>query len=156
MNTSKQSKNNSALIAKAGEYFVCSELLFRGFNASIMSVDTGIDIIILKENQLIEIQVKTAKLNKKRNDYSYNIKKDSFHRNKNSNPFYIFVLRSEKENNVLILPFKEIKDKLKSNLIFENKNDIYRVSIKFRKNKFYLKSIKSEHEIFLNNWSLIK
>src|SRR3989344_6797421 len=40
---------------KGGEHLVCSELLFRGFNASIMSVDVGIYIVAVKENQLFGI-----------------------------------------------------------------------------------------------------
>src|ERR1700728_2103173 len=54
---------DSSFTGKAGEYLVCSELLFREFNASIMSVDIGMDIAATKENKLFSIQVKTANLN---------------------------------------------------------------------------------------------
>lgn len=43
---------------KAGEHLVCSELLFRGFNASIMSVDVGIDIAAVKENKFSVFRLK--------------------------------------------------------------------------------------------------
>src|SRR3989344_4130368 len=50
-------------IGKGGEHLVCSELLFRGFNASIMSVDVGVDISAIKDNKFFGIQVKTARKN---------------------------------------------------------------------------------------------
>ena len=53
----------SGFTGKAGEHLVCSELFFRGFNASIMSVDVGMDIVAVKENQLFGIQVKISNLN---------------------------------------------------------------------------------------------
>src|SRR3990167_243354 len=83
---------------KGGEYLVCSELLFRGFNASIMSVDVGIDIVAVKENQLFGIQVKTSNLNSF-DTYVFDIRKVSFERHSNGNIYYIFVLHGEKKNN---------------------------------------------------------
>ena len=37
---------------------VCSELLFRGFNASIMSVDVGVDISAIKDNKFLVFRLK--------------------------------------------------------------------------------------------------
>ena len=37
----EKEKVSSSYIGKGGEHLVCAELLFRGFNASIMSVDVG-------------------------------------------------------------------------------------------------------------------
>ncbi|MDA8969132.1 hypothetical protein N9F48_03585, partial [Akkermansiaceae bacterium] len=45
---------------KGGEYAVMSELLFRGFNSSVMTVDDGIDLIAEKKNSYFHIQVKTT------------------------------------------------------------------------------------------------
>lgn len=50
-------------VGKAGEHFVVSELLFRGYNASIMNVDEGLDIVATKEGKLYNIQVKTSNKN---------------------------------------------------------------------------------------------
>ena len=76
---------------KAGEHLVCSELLFRGFNASIMSVDVGMVIVAVKENQLFGIQVKTSNLNSF-NTYVFDIRKVSFERHSNGNVFYIIIV----------------------------------------------------------------
>lgn len=95
---------------KGGEHLVCSELLFRGFNASIMSVDVGIDIVAVKENQLFGIQVKTSNLNRF-DTYVFDIRKVSFERHSNGNVYYIFVLHGEKKNNFLIYLFMKLKRK---------------------------------------------
>ena len=109
---------SSGYIGKAGEHLVCSELLFRGFNASIMSVDTGVDIVATKENRLYGIQVKTARLNKFKY-YNFDIRKVSFERNNAGTIYYIFVLYSEKKTNYLILPFFEIEKLVHEKAILE-------------------------------------
>jgi hypothetical protein len=64
-------------VGSAGEHSVLSELLFRGYNASIMSVDEGLDIVATKNNKLFNIQVKTSNENKF-NKYVYDIRKIFF------------------------------------------------------------------------------
>lgn len=141
---------------KGGEHLVCSELLFRGFNASIMSVDVGMDIVAVKKNRLYGVQVKTSNLNKF-NMYAFDIRKVSFERHSNGNVFYIFVLRGEQENHFLILPFHEIEKKVHEKAILEIVNGKrYRVTIKFRDNKIFLGNKEHEMGYFLDNWDVIK
>lgn len=141
---------------KAGEHLVCSELLFRGFNASIMSVDEGLDIVAVKENQLIGIQVKTSNLNSF-GTYVFDIRKVSFERHSNSNIYYIFVLHGEHKNNFLILPFHEVEKKVHEKAILEvGHGKRYRVNIKFREGRIYLGNKDHEMGYFLDNWNLIK
>lgn len=141
---------------KGGEHLVCSELLFRGFNASIMSVDVGMDIVAVKENQLFGIQVKTSNLNSFAT-YVFDIRKVSFERHNNGNIYYIFVLHSEKKNNFLILPFHEVEKKVHDRAILEvGHGKRYRVNIKFRDEKVYLGNMDHEMGYFLDNWNLIK
>lgn len=146
----------SGFTGKGGEHLVCSELLFRGFNASIMSVDVGMDIVAVKENQLFGIQVKTSNLNRF-DTYVFDIRKVSFERHSNSNVFYIFVLHGEKKNHFLILPFHEIERKVHEKAILEvGHGKRYRVNIKFRDEKIYLGNKNHEMGYFLDNWDLIK
>ena len=141
---------------KAGEHLVCSELLFRGFNASIMSVDVGMDIVAVKENQLFGIQVKTSNLNSF-DTYVFGIRKVSFERHSNGNIYYIFVLHGEKKNNFLILPFHEVEKKVHEKAILEvGHGKRYRVNIKFRDEKVYLGTLNNAMDYYLNNWSLVK
>lgn len=147
---------DSSYIGKAGEYLVCSELLFRGFNASIMSVDTGIDIVATKENRLYGVQVKTARLNKF-NTYVFDVRKVSFERHNSGSIFYIFVLYSEKRTNYLILPYFEVEKKVHEKAILEVSHGLrYRINIKLRNNSVYLGTLDNEMNYFLNNWSSLK
>lgn len=145
----------SSFTGKAGEHLVCSELLFRGYNASIMSVDVGMDIAATKDNKLFSIQVKTANLNKY-NTYNFDVRKVSFERQQSGNVFYIFILKG-KTNQFLILPYYEMERKVHEKAILEiNKNKNYRVNISVRDKKIYLGSREHEMSYFLDNWAIIK
>lgn len=141
---------------KAGEHLVCAELLFRGFNASIMSVDVGMDIIATRDNQLFSIQVKTANINRF-DMYVFDVRKVSFERHNSGNIYYIFVLHGENEDNFLILPFTEMEKKVHEKAILEvGHGKRYRVNIKFRDSTVYLGTKAHDMNYYLNNWSLIK
>ncbi len=141
---------------KGGEHLVCSELLFRGFNASIMSVDVGMDIIATKDNQLFSIQVKTANLNRF-DQYLFDVRKVSFERHNSGNIYYVFVLHGEKGNNFLIVPLLEMEKKVHERAILEvGHGKRYRVNIKFRGDSIYLGTKAHDMAYYLNNWSLIK
>ena len=80
-------------IGKAGEHSVMAELLYRGFNTSLMAVDEGVDIVAYRNNEYFHIQVKTSSqsVNGK---YSFFIKKSAFDANNGGKVFYILVMRS--------------------------------------------------------------
>ena len=139
---------------KGGEHLVTSELLFRGYNASIMSVDVGVDISAIKDNKFFGIQVKTSNSNKF-DAYNFHIRKVSFDRHNQGNIFYIFVLKGV-ENKFLILSSSDVERKIKEGAIYAVNNQTgYALLIKIRDNKIFLGS---QHDMgyFLNNWNLIK
>lgn len=149
-------KIDGGYTGKAGEHLICSELLFRGFNASIMSVDVGMDIIATKDNQLFSIQVKTANINRF-DTYVFDVRKVSFERHNSGNIYYVFVLHSEKQDNFLILPLLEMEKKVHEKAILEiGHGKRYRVNIKFRNKTVYLGSKTHDMNYYLNNWQLIK
>ena len=76
---------------KGGEFAVVSELLFRGYNASIMSVDEGIDITASKGDKFFFIQVKTSFF--KDDKISVFIKPNNFINSSTANIFYVIVFR---------------------------------------------------------------
>lgn len=146
----------SGFVGKGGEHLVCSELLFRGFNASIMSVDVGVDIVATKENSLYGVQVKTSNLNKY-NTYVFDVRKVSFERHNFGNIFYIFVLKESKNTNFLILPYSEMEKKVYEKAIKEvGHGKRYRVNIKIRDENVYLGTLDHEMNYYLNNWEVIK
>lgn len=76
---------------KGGEFAVVSELLFRGYNASIMSADEGVDITASKGDKFFFIQVKTSFF--KENKLSVFIKPNNFINSSTANIFYVIVFR---------------------------------------------------------------
>ena len=147
---------DGSYIGKGGEYLVCSELLFRGFSASIMSVDTGMDIVATKDNRLYGVQVKTSRLNKF-NTYVFDVRKVSFERYGFGSTFYIFVLYDEKKPNYLILPYFEMEKKVHEKAILEVGNgERYRINIKLRGPDVFIGNKDNQVNYFLNKWSIIK
>jgi hypothetical protein len=143
-------------IGKGGEHLVCSEMLFRGFNASIMSVDVGVDLSAIKDNKFFGIQVKTSRKNNFET-YNFHIRRSSFEKHNQGNIFYILVLRNGELNKYLVLPSSEVEKKIKEGAIFAVNNKTgYALSVKFRDNKIYLGNRDHDMGYFLDNWGLIK
>ena len=141
-------------IGKAGEHLVVSELLFKGFNANIMSVDEGIDIVATRNDKLYNIQVKTA--NEKYGKYVSDMNINSYQKHNSSNTFYIFVLRGE-ETNFLILPYVEVQKNIdQKNILVVDHGKRYRANITLRDKKIFLGNLKNDTTYFNNNWNLIK
>lgn len=141
---------------KAWEHLVCSELLFRWFNASIMSVDVWMDIVATKWNSLISVQFKTSNLNKF-DTYVFDVRKVSFDKHNTNNVFYVFVLHWKNNTDFLILPFFEMEKKIKERALLPILNNTrYRVNIKKRDWNIYLWTKSYEVNYYLNNWSIIK
>jgi len=145
-------KNSNLFIGKAGEYIVAGELLFRGFNATILPVDVGIDIMAEKKNKIFNIQVKTS--NSKNSRYNFNIRVSSFEKTYSNYTFYVFVLRENKKYNFIILPYKKISKWIKNKLIKKTTDrKYYLVPIVERGQKYYLRN--EEISLYLNKWKLM-
>ncbi len=96
-------ETDKAFTGKAGEFAVMSELLFWGYNASVMTVDNGIDVVASKGSKYFHIQVKTA-AEQDGGRFSFTIKNSSFQQHHSSSMFYIFVLRRKLTNEYVIIP----------------------------------------------------
>lgn len=77
----------------AGEMAVCSELLFREYNVSRMSVDDGIDIVAMKNNKTYYIQVKTVQV--KSESFSVQIRTKSYEKYNSNDCYYVIVARGQ-------------------------------------------------------------
>lgn len=149
-------KLESGYTGKGGEHLVCSKLLFLGFNASIMSVDVGLDIVATKKAKFYGIQVKTSNLNKV-NTYPFTIRKASFDRYNESNVFYVFVLHGDSSDNYMILPAHVVEKLVTEKYIFTMKDKSrYAVAIKFNEEKPYIGKKENDMSYYLNKWDLIK
>lgn len=144
-------------IGKAGEHAVLSELLFRGYNSALMSVDTGIDILATKENETFSIQVKTRNVSKTQNAFFFNIRIASFERHSAGRTFYIFVLRENHKLDYLIVPLHEIEKAIEQEFVqIVGKGKLYRITIRRRQGKIYLGRKENEVSYYLNRWDVIK
>lgn len=150
-------KSKSEYTGKGGEYLVCSELLFREYNASIMSVDTGVDIVATKDNKLFGIQVKTATLSKN-NTYIFDIRKTSFQNAAAGNIFYVFVIhdRQKISSTFIVLPYHHVNQYISENAISTIINgERYRLTVKVHDGKFYTVSKNKDLSYFVNNWNIV-
>ena len=85
--------DDSSSIGKAGEFSVLAECIAAGYNASLMAVDKGIDIVASKDNVFYYIQVKTSYLDETER-FSVHIPTANFNRVQGfGNVVYIAVLR---------------------------------------------------------------
>lgn len=150
-------KIGSGFIGKAGEHYVTSELLFRGYNASIMSVDVGMDIIATKNNKLFSLQVKTSNLHKT-NCYIFDMRKVSLERDYAGNVFYVFVmLHPDGNKSALILDSNRIDEFIHTNAIKDIKtHDRFRVTLKIRNENIFIGTLDNPIDYYWNNWSIIK
>lgn len=157
LNSEEEVEVEGGYIGKAGEHAVLSELLFRGFNASLMEVDTGVDILATKENEVFNLQVKTRNVSKRHDAYFFNIRIASFERHNSGRTFYIFLLRNKGKLDYLILPLVEIEKNIDQDFIkVVGNGKIYRVTIKERDGKICLGRNENDVTYYLNQWEVIK
>lgn len=128
-------------IGKATEYLVVSELLFRRYNAQLISVDEGTDVIAVKDARMYFFQVKHASYNKQFNLERVKLTSSSFNNNLYANVFYFFVLSNINKRDTLILPAHLLNR-------FVNKQGSSMTILIIHKNKdIYLNEVKSENKI---------
>ncbi|MDR2439557.1 MAG: hypothetical protein LBE12_09355 [Planctomycetaceae bacterium] len=130
--------NNKLYFGKAGEFAVISELLFNGYNASIMSVDEGIDITASKNNKFFFIQVKSTQFIN--DSVSLSIKHNKFINNSSAEIYFIIVFRyaykSVNTNRYIV-----IQNKLLDNYIFTgavSKKDDGTINVKIKQKDGHL------------------
>lgn len=118
---------------KAGEHAVLSELLFYGYNASIMTVDDGIDIVASKDNNYFHIQVKTSSANVSNDKFSFSIKQERFIQKFSGSTFYVFVMRrtdnSRYFNDFIVLSSSEVKSLMDRGVIQNSTNLSFRIQV---------------------------
>jgi hypothetical protein len=140
---------NKNYFGKAGEYGVLSELLFQEFNASIMTVDEGLDVVASKANKYFYIQVKTSSNNQ------FSISMRNFQKYDNNQVFYVFVLRiahnSHWISEYLVLPCAIINQFVTRGVVGTNLS----FSIKMQRGKYTLNA-KEDVSWHINNFDSIR
>lgn len=148
---SSESKKTQ-FIGKGGEYLVAGRLILHGFNASLLGVDEGLDIVAIKDGSMYGVQVKTA--NKSAKGYVADISVGAYERTNRGNTFYVFVLLGEPERHV-ILPFHAMEGLIDSGHIKTiPKSNRYRAIFTKDGNKVLLG--KKDIKLYVDNWDSIK
>lgn len=147
---------DGSYIGKSGEHWVCAELLARGFNASIMSVDVGMDIIATRNHQLYSLQVKTARLSKS-NTFLFDIREAALARGYSGAVFYVFVMfDGYRHRDCAIVPSHKIDELMHTKTIKSIPQNKVRVTLKVRGEALYLGTLDNDVTYYWNNWELIK
>lgn len=124
----------------AAENLVVSELLYRGYEAYLINVDLGLDVMAQKEGKTFYFQVKNVSFDNS-NTRTITIKKSSYIKNKSYNVYYFLIMQKELKRDFIIIPqlkFQEFEerglimpeDKENLSLSFIKNNNLY--SIKFK------------------------
>jgi hypothetical protein len=157
LNVEEEKEVEGGYIGKAGEHAVLSELLFRGYNAALMSVDVGVDVMASKNNEVFNIQVKTRNISKRHSAFHFNVRIVSFERHNAGRTFYIFILRENSKLDYVILPLNEIEKSIEGEFIHVvGDGKLYRITMKKRDGKIYLGRKDNDVTYYLNKWDAIK
>lgn len=144
---------DTGFVGRGGEYAVMSELLFRGFNVSLMSVDKGIDIVAANDkDKYFHLQVKTA--NAKNGLYQFNIKRKSFDANHSSQTFYVFVLRKESRCDFVVMPNTQVANFVTLGVIKGQDTLSVRITYDSKTRKYSLNN-NQDISIFVNRFGQI-
>ena len=143
---------NTRYIGKGGEYLVTGRLILHGFNASLLAVDEGLDIVAIKDDSMYGIQVKTA--NKSASGYVADISIGAYERTNKGNTFYVFVLLGKPETYV-VLSFHVMEELIDGGHIKTiPKSSRYRAVFAKDGDKVYLG--KKDVKLYVDNWNSIK
>ena len=143
-------------VGKAGEYLVASELLFRGFDISIPSVDSGTDLVAEKDRDRFNIQVKTGNL-LRGGYYQMSIGIKSFGGHNRSGMFYVFVMRDGESNRCVVLSSGDIERMVNQGTVKKAAGKYYVARFFPHEGAYFLGRKGGEDMRFnIDNWGIIK
>ena len=146
-------ETEKAYLGKAGELAVMSELLFWGYNASAMLVDSGIDLVASKDGKYFHIQVKTSTNNGDK--FYFTIRNSIFQQNNNSSTFYVFVLRQPLDCAFVIIPSNYIQALLSAGKISNGPSLSISITVDEKRQRYMLNG-SVDVGIYVGNFGNIK
>lgn len=150
---SKRIVKDNEWLGRAAEYLVLAELLYQGYNATRMTMDTGIDIFAVKDDKAFYIQVKSTSYNTVKREVKLSV--DSFSKNNGGNYFYVFVITDSirQTRDILVLPSNRIEEILQTSIQNIAKIDI-RLKIKKEEGRIFINNY--DASFWKNRWEMIK
>lgn len=149
---------NTMFIGKAWELAVCSELLLRWRNTNVLFVDDWIDLVALRKDRKIYIQVKMSTNPiqwSNQQTFNFSVWKKSFERYKNNSVAYVFVARTDEDTNTyVIFPYHTLNNYCMNGTISNWGVERYLIRISIKSDgHFYLGKENIDH--LINNRHLI-
>ena len=126
------SKKYNLYLGKAGQLYVMSEFLIRGWNVAMPEVDTGDDIFVVEdENETFyRVQVKTANATKRNKTHSVQFNLSLLQLEEfEPSIYFVFVVRTENIwSKMLLIPQKRLYEYFHNNSmgsVYEKKLTLY-------------------------------
>ncbi|MBL7816603.1 MAG: hypothetical protein JNL70_16400 [Saprospiraceae bacterium] len=108
------SKKFNLFVGKAGQLYVMSEFLMRGWNVAMPEVDTGDDIFVVEDENdtFFRIQVKTAQAIDRQNGYSVQFNIPLYQLEEyNTAIYYVFLIRRKNQwSDIILMPQLKLYD----------------------------------------------
>jgi len=124
----------------AAENLVISELLYRGYEAYLINVDLGLDVMAQKDGKFYYLQVKNISFDNA-NRRVCPVTTSSYLRNKGNNVYYFFVMQKKLKRDYIIIPWLKLQE-------YESKGYI---NTKSEKNKLELFFVKDKDKYFITH-----
>jgi hypothetical protein len=140
----------------AGEYFVISELLYRGYIAQKMPVDLGLDVYAAKGEKTFFFQVKNISFDNT-NIRHIPITISAFANNESANVFYIFIIQKGDKKDALIIDYPKMRRLKLDKYIKEENEKIMMISFQKDGNSIFIfkkdnKDIRENMTNYLDDW----
>lgn len=152
----KENIEFSPYLAKAGEHFVLAKLLLLKFDAALVEVDAGTDILAEKKGRLFRFQVKTRTVNTK-GRCGFALSKKALARKLQPQCYIFITYKADGNTDYFIFPKAEIKKLIKNKtFLYKKTADEYLLNFIYRDDRWYIGTLKHEGARYRNAWHLIK
>jgi hypothetical protein len=146
---------NHLYLGKAGQSFVMSEFLVRGWNVAVPEVDVGDDMFVIHDQagEFVRIQVKTSNIIERQKGFSaqFSVPIPQLKRIVYPELTYCFVMRStDKWQEIVVISRKELSDLFDSSNIGSQLDDTLMLYFSFKDNQVWCSKV--DFTSFLNNF----
>jgi hypothetical protein len=143
-------------LGKAGQAYVMSQFLVRGWNVAVPEVDIGDDMFVVRDavGDFSRIQVKTANIVKRKSGYSaqFSVPIPQLEKSPFPELTYCFVLRAENDwQGIVIISRMELLNLYDLSDIGSRHNDVLMLYFSLKDNKLSCSKVDLTH--FLNDFS---
>lgn len=143
----RKTPSREQLSGAGAEHLVVAQLNIDGYSTVMPEPDEGVDVVATKDGRDYPLQVKTSK--GRGNLYTFKFKKSSHERLLRPNAHYVFVLRKQRENVFVVVPYAEIQRQINlDNIPLKNRH----YEVKMRLNTVSLGGQRADMSPYEHRW----